>query len=342
MPIRFKYKKRTFSDFIGEELTATEFNLNLFKHNISFLYYFFAEKGFEETLEFFGYEYGEEGDFFIKELTEKQVSGYSEDYYCFKLKKKNFLLANKESLQCTTDIDFLYALVNILTSNNKINEPIEVWKKLLGSTFSPTSIHEEKAESILFSLRRIFDNFTKRVLKIDEEDKKDIYTILRWMIVNFEELRYIDTMDLCNKRIQCWEYLTAPLLRYFSNSTYRILNTRNLAMKDLRSIFNINANFLIKRIKNNDLIRYNGAVNNIDLFSAGLKVTFRGPGSIGDGSDVADKFRDIHKSYIGRISLITTSAGDPGLSTTIVPFTSIKAGRFEPRPFVPSDNNVEE
>ena len=35
------------------------------------------------------------------------------------------------------------------------------------------------------------------------------------------------------------------------------------------------------------------------------------------------KYRTIHDSYVGRLSLLSTSAGDPGCSGTLVPFLKL-------------------
>ena len=81
---------------------------------------------------------------------------------------------------------------------------------------------------------------------------------------------------------------------------------------------------------NNELIRYSDAVNDTSLFNTSLCVTFKGKGSITGGvGSVSDKYRESHPTYIGNLSLVASSAGDPGMSTTISPFCRIENGRFK-------------
>jgi len=345
MPIRFMYKRLSFSDINENELEQIcDFKLNLFKQKINFLYYFFAEFGIEETVEYMGYTFSnnpeEKADLYILSAEENDIREMKEsddpfftDYYWFNAYKNIYIRARKEKFNRDLfDKSFLYSFIDIISTVKRTEDDIEVWKRVLGKIFTKsTNTQIQKAEKVLFSLRRILDERTKRLLSdIEDYDKEDIYAILRWMLQNFSKFQYQDNMDLVHKRIQCWEYLLQPLLRLFSNASYRILNTRNLSLKTLTSVFNIGSNFLIKKILNNELIRYNSCVNNIDLFGACLKITFKGAGGISDGSDIADRVRKVHKSYIGQFSLISTSAGEPGLTTTLTPFTDISGGMFHP------------
>ena len=69
-------------------------------------------------------------------------------------------------------------------------------------------------------------------------------------------------------------------------------------------------------------MRYSNAVNDMDLFTAACKYSNRGPSSLGEGSKktVSSIYRSIHISHIGRLSLSSCSASDPGMSGVISPF----------------------
>jgi len=342
MPIRFMYKRLVYYNMANDELQGgCEFKLNLFKQKINYLYYYFAEYGLLDTLEYFGYSYSnddEDVDLSIvesedfEEMIESEDPAFT-DYHWFHCYKKVYIRASKKRFNKDLfDNSFLFSFINIITDVKKVDDDPEIWKRVLGKMFTKsTNTQIAKAEKVLFSLRRILDERTKRLLvDIEPEDKEDIYAMLRWMLKNFSEFQYQDNMNLKHKRVQCWEYLLQPLLRLFSNMSYRILNTRNLSMKTLEKAFNIGPNFLVKRMLNNELIRYNSCVNNMDLFGASLKITFKGAGGLSDGSDIADRVRKVHKSYIGQFSLISTSAGEPGLTTTLTPFADISGGMFHP------------
>ena len=79
--------------------------------------------------------------------------------------------------------------------------------------------------------------------------------------------------------------------------------------------------FIIKKIGKNELLRYMGVVNDINLFQPSLKFSFRGFQGLGNGnSDVNKEYRGIHPSYIGNIGLTASSNGDPGMTGTFSPF----------------------
>jgi hypothetical protein len=333
MPIRFYYKKEIYEDEKENIFNCFNFKLKLFKAQLNFLSYFFAKFGLYKTIDYFGLEYGKNKDICIVKSSPSIINKkHDNEYSYFNIFDNYYLIVKRKILKSSLShsyCSFIFSLLEILKKNNTIENDPEYWKNKLGLEFTSTSTNAiEKAEKVLFSLERILDERTKKFLDAKDEDKEDIYAILRWMINSFEENRYMDPIDLEKKRINCWSYLVLPLLLHFSNKTYQIMNTKNQTIKTFQGIFNISPNFLIKKLVVNELLRYVGCVNNLDLFAAGLKATFKGSGSIGKGIDISDKFRGIHQSYIGNLDLVTSSAGDPGLTTTIVPFTNINNDRF--------------
>jgi hypothetical protein len=205
------------------------------------------------------------------------------------------------------------------------------WRRRLGRHFtSNASGHEEKADKILVSLERILDRRTqKNLAHVAPEDKADVYCIMRWMMRDYEELSRIDGMDLLHKRIRLSEYIIHSLLLKFSEGTYRLLNIKSVNYKQLFSVFRPflttadggrtrpQANFVIRRLITNELLRYGNLVNSFDLLPA-LRFTSRGPQS--SRTDVSVRFRGHHSSYVGRVGLTAASASDPGMSGTLVPF----------------------
>jgi hypothetical protein len=93
-------------------------------------------------------------------------------------------------------------------------------------------------------------------------------------------------------------------------------------MKRLETVFsNIGAMFLVKRLITNELLRYSNITNALNVFGVALRYSARGPQSLGaGGGNVLVKYRSVHPSFIGNISLNASSAGDPGMSGSIVPF----------------------
>jgi hypothetical protein len=196
--------------------------------------------------------------------------------------------------------------------------------KRLGRFYTKnTNAYIHKADRVLLSLERILDETTKENLAhVDEDDKRSIYGILRWMSREYDTLSKEDNMDVRNKRMRLYEYLIHPILIKFSKSTYRLLNSKNPSFNAVKSIFNsIGPMFAIRKLVTGKILRYSGCVNGMDLFASALKWTQRGPQSMADSpaTDVAVRYRGMHPSYVGRIELSAASASDPGMSGTFVP-----------------------
>lgn len=196
------------------------------------------------------------------------------------------------------------------------------WIDKLSSFFTKNSDYMKKFNKIktmLISLNRLMDDTTRNILNIPEEDKKDTLTIIRYIMRNFDQLMNEDAQDLKNKRLRLFEYQLYPLRYYFSAQIYRVLNspTRSKAILD-RIFSNLSPMFVIKQTITSELLRYYNSTNDMNLYSAFLKYTFRGPQSL--NKTVAAQQRDLHPSYAGRLSLIASSASDPGMSGTLTPF----------------------
>jgi hypothetical protein len=195
----------------------------------------------------------------------------------------------------------------------------------------------DKAKTMLISLDRLMDEATRSILTLDEPDKKNTLTVIRYILKNFEKLSKDDNQNLDNKRIRLYEYQLYPLRKYFSEHIYRILNSPTRSRNILERVFsNLSPMYIIKQTVVNELLRYYNSTNEMNLYSAALKYTFRGPQSINKTVSVYQ--RDLHPSYTGRLSLVASSASDPGISGTLVPFIELdnfffkKQGNVVPRP----------
>lgn len=196
------------------------------------------------------------------------------------------------------------------------------WIDTLSSFFTKNSDYVKKFNKIktmLISLNRLMDDTTRKILNIKSDDKKDTLTVIRYIMKNFDELMNEDAQDLKNKRLRLFEYQLYVLRKYFSDQVYRVLNspTRSKAILD-RIFSNLSPMFVIKSTITSELLRYYNSTNDMNLYSAFLKYTFRGPQSL--NKTVAMEQRDLHPSYAGRLSLVASSASDPGMSGTLTPF----------------------
>lgn len=324
------------------EIEEMLFTLDLFRHKVNVLAYYLAAKGLNGTLEYFDLQ----EDVVIVPV--EDLAGIDPGVYrAFEVPETGLAVAATEewigesphyrgALLATLALSMADAPRKVIEDDD-----IEQWKRRLGRHFTQNANgYEEKAEKILISLERILDNRTKRNLAhVRPEDKIDVYAILRWMMREYRLLSQVDTLDLRNKRIRMAEYLVNPVLRSFSDRTYRLLNSKNLTFAGLKNVFKPfvhteggtvrpQVNFLIKRLITSELLRYVNVVNSFDLLTA-LHWTVRGAQGVGERNkgEVSLKIRGHHPSYVGRVGLNAASSSDPGTSGTLVPFCAIK-GQF--------------
>lgn len=287
--------------------------------------------------EFFGTDF-----IFADKLSELETEGR----LIFKIKSDNskdksecFVSVSKESMKNDLTKAVLGSLLDIknelrkkrisFTYDNLISPWF--WIEKLAPFFTKNSDYLKKFSKIrtmLISLNRLMDNTTRRILNIDEKDKENTLTIIRYIMKNFDTLMNADSQDLINKRLRLHEYQLFPLRQFFSNQIYHVLNSPTRSRAVLERIFsNLSPMFVIKQTVTNELLRYYNSTNEMNLYSSLLKYTFRGPQSI--SKTVTMQQRDLHPSYTGRLSLIASSSSDPGLSGTLTPFVEIHDGYFK-------------
>lgn len=319
MPISTREdKKGKFEDMDGTSYSSKVLVLNIFKGKLNFFIYYYAKFGFDKALNYFGL------DQYLSVTEEKDEDAD----ITFSINKNLFInIFDSESLDDPNTRILIFTFLRSLPQriNTKKIQDHEYWIKKLGSNFTKNNSNQhQKGLSILASFERLLDETTKRNLRLPTRDKENIYSIVRWMASNYSILYKQDNMDLSNKRLRLYEYLIYPLVMKFSSNIYRIQNSRNVTMQQLKSMFNIQQGFLVKALVSNELIRYSNAVNSIDLFTSILKGTMSGPQSqMSGGNTINVRYRGIHSSYLGRFDLCATAASDPGVSFTLTPFCDI-------------------
>lgn len=275
MPVNLGTESKliTFEDTDGNTYTEKIFCLNMFKRILNPFLYYFAKLGYDETLKFFHME-----DYV--ELIDLTKEDWIEDCTCFKI---------SNSLGCCVDPDFItmspehemlfFTFLNMFNNRMKLDKIKEqdYWIRSLGSNFTTNnSVHFEKGINLLISFERSLDEVTKMILRIPQNDKENVYAIVRWMIMNYTTLSKLDVMDLSFKRLRLREYLIYPLLKRLSDGVYRLLNKKNPSLDEINSIFKIPKGYLISYLVKSETIQYVNAVNTYDLFSVALKGTLSG------------------------------------------------------------------
>lgn len=325
MGVTIRTRDIEFYDMDDNKYSGVVKVIDLFKNKLNYLLYFFVDRGYKNTMEYFLGKENLDKMHLILEDSDEHKNLKNENYVMFNLKNETILAIEKNLFD--RYFKFFTNVIDILSDTElfQITDK-DYWKLEMGKIFSRNkNNYESKANDILISFKRILDNSTKSTLRLKDENKEDIFAIVRWMVRNYDTLIYQDNMDLAYKRIRINEYLCYDLLIKMSNATYRLLNKSEITMKDRQTLFStLTPMYILKKIGSNELLRYFGGVNAIELFNPSLKFSQRGFQGLGEGSrDVNKSYRGLHYSYPGRIGLTSSSAGDPGMSGTFTPFSKI-------------------
>lgn len=204
------------------------------------------------------------------------------------------------------------------------------WVNEVGKVFNKSNdVYKkyEKVKSVFISLKSLIDDPSRKTLTIKKKYKENIFTILYYLMINFDELRSQNGQDLTNKRVRLYEYVLYPLRSYFRTKMTSILNQPTRTPQDLEKIFTgLSPMQIIQSILTSELLHYYNCTNEFNLYGALLRYTLHGPA--GYSKNVSVEQRSIHPSYTGRISLVASSPGSPGTSGTLVPFLKLYNGYF--------------
>ena len=171
----------------------------------------------------FGIEYGliyMKVDSIIKLVPD--LSNRKDSCIYFQVSSKCYLEVNKELFDKWQYVQACVAgLLEILTNRfdmSQINNKEQFIKKLTPSNSL------DKGMDTLTSFNRMLDETTRKILKTDDYHKKDVYAIIRWAMMEFNQLRMKDNLSLENKRLRCNEYIASLLTQEFSTRLNRIIN----------------------------------------------------------------------------------------------------------------------
>lgn len=321
MPVSIKLKSCTCKASDGNSYTAPIYTINIFKRDMDIMLFYLAKIGIKETLEYFSI------DRIVNFISGPYDTSDDENlYFTINAKAKLHLQVNKHfflkyNIIKTLVFMILNPMTNRLTAENLLNK--NYWIEVLGSVGTANKNNQfEKGLNTLTFFDRMIDNTTKKILKIHPINKKNTYSILRWMILNFNELRKKDNLNLGNKRLRCNEYIASLLTKTFSERVNRIIALGSKAtLKNVKEIFKFPGDIIITQLHRSGLLRYDARVNDMDFFGK-TKVTTKGPNSLGGNNEnnISIKYRGIDPSFIGRLDINVCGTSDPGTTAELTPF----------------------
>lgn len=315
MPIRIFRSFREMQDINTKEvIKVIEYNSIIFNNVVNAMYYLMANFGL----------YGLANFLDINCVTISQTPILNPEYLCFE-KRGIYISCPKLCFQDAMVQSFVATIYNGINKDTNINDlfNIRYWLKNLGMAYKNASI--DKGLFVLDSIDGIYDNITKEDLHLPEEDKKDIYTIIRWLLREFSQLRIKENVDVRTKRIRIADYIAAVYANKLNKSMYRIsdMGRRVTLQKVIQAVYT-QPLYIINTISTmSNLVGYRDMVNDNDATVA-LKYTYKGISGLGeDGASVQPIYRYIDPSHVGILDLDASSGSDPGMSGMICPMAKL-------------------
>ena len=310
MPIFLTRRSCTKKDTEGVEYTRAIYTTKVFKNDVNIMYFYFAKIGFDNTLKYLMVER-------YMSLTNKVTD--TEEYIYFKISDKFYLKVIRRVFESSAYVSSV-AFMILAICNSKVNadniDSKYMWLEKIGGIFSISTNQYEKGKNILIFLDRMLDETTKSTLRIDEIHKKSMYSILRWQLQNFNELKKKDNMDMANKRLRDSEYIASLLNQELSRRLLPAINSgRKLSKEKIKDVFKFPGEILISQLYRSGLFRYDDQVNDMDFFSK-LRFTTKGPNSLGgkNTNSLSASVRGLHPSMLGRIDLNVVGTSDPKIA----------------------------
>lgn len=227
-----------------------------------------------------------------------------------------------QSLVCTLFISFK-------NKNTKYNNIFgdEYWKETLGGYFGRFTAL--KGDNILESCEGVYDGSVKEYIHLPYEYRKDIFSILRWMMTEFSNLMGRDNLDLDYKKVRISDYIGSLYGMKLATVTHKLAdNGSHLKLEDAEKYMRtLKPTFLIDAIQTCKLINYKNCVNDLDSVDV-LKASFKTLPGLGEKknakSSFPDCYRHVHPSHLARLDMDSSTKSDPGLSISLVPYCHIE------------------
>ena len=327
------------TDINGNEVRLAMYMSNIFSKTVTACKYILAKFGFYGAQDFLGLQH-------IR-LTNYPVN--HPDFYCFNkcantdhpsiyISAPKYLVDNDLMTQT-----FIASAYQSIIPGMKFKDVIDpkFWVRSLGGDFNNTQ-HEkmltilegndntvtdtfDKGNSILDSFENIYDISTKESIRLPEDQKATMYHILRWILREFNALRRKNNLDVSIKKIRFAEYIASIYAIKVAKGIYRVADQNNkITTAAIRKAVKTDPLFLLNSISKSNLVAYRNMVSDMDATVA-LKFTYKGIAGLGEGSEksIPITTRYIHPSHLGRLDLDASSDGNPGITGTISPFTTM-------------------
>lgn len=274
MPICINKEMDKLVDVEGNSYDIPYYYINAFQREIETFLFYFCKSGFRDTMKYFSI------DKLIVLVPFKEEKN-SDQYYFFTINNNMTLGVNRYFFDKYLYVQSMALMIKRCMNNRTTIENLEdqkYWMERLGSLYTTTSYKMyESGKSTVAFFERLLDITTQKKLKISDINKVSVYSVIKWMVQNYIDLKKKDNLDLDNKRLRLNEYVAALLSKRMGESINRLLTLGNkIKIKQVRDIFKFPGTLIFQLLYNSPLLKYNDAVNDLDAMTA-LRYSVRGP-----------------------------------------------------------------
>lgn len=320
-PISIFRNTVSYEDITGRSVSMITYEVDIFKKSVPACEYLFAHMSLNKGLAFLGLD----GVFRFSSSLPENISTDNYYIFCNKKEKNLFIIVPKYLFDSNYVVQHVTAAFCLETYKKNINIDNlfsqNTWLETLGRHFSMTSFRE-KAISVLTSLESMYDLITRENTRLDYEDKKDVYSILRWLIYEYSALILKDNLDVSIKRIRVEEYVAGLIAPKLSKNIYALSDMgEKVSLDQIKRRLNIPYDYLINEISKQSIIVYNDIVHDCDSLIP-IKISRNGPSSISEKNGNAAlpmAYRLLHMSSLGIMDDSASGNSAPGITGVVAP-----------------------
>lgn len=233
MPICVKTAKDDFTDMDGNTYTIPTYTIQIFKTAINVLL-LYSNLTITKTLNFMEVE-----RFIHIERKGETPPPCKDEIIRFDCGKKSDIIVAVKKRAFDKEIyirSIVGCLINLFVETKIKYDQIDDWEEWMIIVGGKHTIRRGLYQHIFFN--RLLDEVTRKELRINDQDKQNIYYLLRWIIQNYHALWSKDNLSMINKRLRCNEYLGSYFTAEVSKRINRIVSLGDKAtIRDYLNLF---------------------------------------------------------------------------------------------------------
>lgn len=337
-PIRVYRNSYTLHTITNEDIEAISFDCNVFSKSLPACEYIFAKMGLIKGLYFLGLD----GLIWINTVLPRNI----DNYYVFQPKKATELyVAVPRMMYDSNNVlqHVVYTICLELSRKFMLYENInsdDAWLEALGRHFTLTDPCR-KATSVLSSFEMTYDLMTREITRLDENDMRDSYTILRWLIYEYSALILKSNLDVYQKRIRTSEYIAYLIAPKLSKAVYALSDMgERVNTISIKKRIQLPYDYLLGEIGKQPIVVFNDTITDCDSFAA-IRYSRNGPSAISEGNANASMpmiYRYLHPTSLGILDDCASGNSAPGIAGILCPLSKVyPGGYFKPDYKEPSE-----